>query len=122
MTKQKNKINDLLVDISGIKFDKKYSRVANLHKYWARKPWYIIEQFTDRYTKIGDVVLDPFAGTGTVGKAAVKLSRRFVLFEQDPEYLKIIQDEIHEWLHNKVKEVNWINTQPLESSKLYINF
>lgn len=95
---------------------------ANHPKHPAVFPLELAEKVIKYYSFKKDVVLDPFAGTGTVGKAAVKLGRRFVLFEQDPEYLKIIQEEIHEWLHNKVKEVNWINTQPLESSKLYFNF
>jgi len=84
MTKQKNKINDLLVDISSIKFNKKYSRVANLHKYWARKPWYIIERFTDKYTKIGDVVLDPFCGSGIIGYEAVMKNRNFIGYDLNP--------------------------------------
>jgi DNA modification methylase len=95
---------------------------ANHPKHPAVFPLELAEKVIKYYSFKKDVVLDPFAGTGTVGKAAIKLGRRFVLFEQDPEYLKIIQEEIHEWLHNKVKEVNWINTQPLESSKLYFNF
>lgn len=95
---------------------------ANHPKHPAVFPLELAEKVIKYYSFKKDVVLDPFAGTGTVGKAAIKLSRRFVLFEQDPEYLKIIQEEIHEWLHNKVKEVNWINTQSLESSKLYLNF
>ena len=36
-------------------------------------------------------------------------------------YIKIIHEEIHSWLHNKVKEVNWINTEPIETSTLYLN-
>lgn len=95
---------------------------ANHPKHPAVFPLELAEKVIRYYSFKKDVVLDPFAGTGTVGKAAVKLERRFVLFEQDPEYLKIIQEEIHEWLHNKVKEVNWINTQPIESQKLYFNF
>lgn len=91
-------------------------------KHPAVFPLELAEKVIKYYSFKKDVILDPFAGTGTVGKAAVKLERRFVLFEQDPEYMKIIQEEIHEWLHNKVKEVNWINTQPSESNKLYINF
>ncbi len=95
---------------------------ANHPKHPAVFPLELAERVIKYYSFKNDVILDPFAGTGTVGKAAIKLGRRFVLFEQDPEYLKIIQDEIHEWLQNRVKEVNWINTQPLESSNLYINF
>jgi site-specific DNA-methyltransferase (adenine-specific) len=38
-------------------------------------------------------VLDPFAGIGTVGKAAAKLGRRFVLIEQNAEYADVIRTE-----------------------------
>jgi DNA modification methylase len=33
------------------------------------------------------VVLDPFAGVGTLGEAAIRLNRRFVLFENNPDYV-----------------------------------
>lgn len=39
----------------------------------------------------GGVVLDPFAGTGTVGEVAVKLGRRAVLIEGSCEYVRIIR-------------------------------
>jgi len=95
---------------------------ANHPKHPAVFPLQLAEKVIKYYSFKKDVVLDPFAGTGTVGKAAIKLGRRFVLFEQDQEYLKIIQEEIHIWLHNKVKEVNWINTQASETSQPYFNF
>jgi len=34
------------------------------------------------------VVLDPFAGSGTVGMVANRLSRRAILIDLNPEYLK----------------------------------
>jgi DNA modification methylase len=34
----------------------------------------------------GDVVLDPFAGSGTTGVEALKLGRRFIGCEISPEY------------------------------------
>jgi modification methylase len=37
-------------------------------------------------TQPGDVVLDPFFGTGTTGAVARKLGRRFIGIEQDPLY------------------------------------
>ena len=45
-------------------------------------PVELAEKVIRYYSFKGDVVLDPFAGIGTVGKAAVKLNRRFVLLEQ----------------------------------------
>ncbi|GAB7193409.1 hypothetical protein NUM3379_41190 [Kineococcus sp. NUM-3379] len=38
-------------------------------------------------TKVGDVVLDPFVGSGTTGVAARSLGRRFVGIDVSPEYL-----------------------------------
>lgn len=40
-------------------------------------------------TKPGDVVLDPFGGSGTTGQVALELGRRAILCELNPEYAKI---------------------------------
>lgn len=45
----------------------------------------LVELFTDR----GDVVCDPFAGSGTTGVACVKLGRQFIGVEIDPKYFDI---------------------------------
>jgi len=37
----------------------------------------------------GEVVLDPFAGSGTTGIAAALADRRYILIEQDAEYADI---------------------------------
>jgi DNA modification methylase len=80
----------------------------------------LAEKVVKYYSFKNDVVLDPFAGTGTVGRAAVKLKRRFVLFEQDTEYMNIIREEVHEWLHHAANQINWINTEAGETNKLYL--
>ena len=36
----------------------------------------------------GSIVLDPFCGTGTVGRASLKLERRFIGIELNPEFAK----------------------------------
>lgn len=41
------------------------------------------------WTQPGDVVLDPFMGSGTTAEAAVELSRDFVGFEINPEYYEL---------------------------------
>lgn len=47
----------------------------------------------------GGIILDPFAGSGTVGKVAQMLGRSAILIELVPEYLDIIKERCH------VKEV-----------------
>jgi DNA modification methylase len=61
-------------------------------------PLELAEKVITYYSFKEDVVLDPFAGIGTVGKAAVKLGRRFVLIEQNPQYVEIIRNEAKTWL------------------------
>ncbi|MFZ9015066.1 MAG: DNA methyltransferase, partial [Alphaproteobacteria bacterium] len=40
-------------------------------------------------TKPGDVVLDPFFGSGTTGAVAKRLKRHWIGIERDPEYAKV---------------------------------
>lgn len=43
----------------------------------------------------GDVVLDPFAGSGTSGQVALELGRKALLIELNPEYVKLIEQRCH---------------------------
>jgi modification methylase len=45
-------------------------------------------------TKPGDLVLDPFFGTGTTGAVAKRLSRRFIGIERDKEYANLAKQRI----------------------------
>jgi DNA modification methylase len=49
------------------------------------------------------VVLDPFAGSGSTGKAAIREGFRFIGIEQDPEYLEIAKCRI-EYEFNKTQK------------------
>ena len=50
------------------------------------------------YSFKGDVILDPFAGAGTVGKAAAGLGRRFALMEANLEKFTVLEGEAQSWL------------------------
>src|SRR5487761_15915 len=45
-------------------------------------------------SRAGDLVLDPFLGTGTTGVVAVECSRRFVGVELQPQYVEIAQNRL----------------------------
>ena len=46
------------------------------------------------YSYIGDLVFDPFAGSGTFGKSAMKLNRYFFLTEINKSYINRIKEKI----------------------------
>jgi DNA modification methylase len=43
-------------------------------------------------SRVGDTVLDPFAGSGTVGQVALELGRRAILIELNPRYVKLAEE------------------------------
>ena len=45
-------------------------------------------------TREGDTVLDPFAGSGTVGVVALRLNRGFTGIELNPEYVELAESRI----------------------------
>ncbi len=51
------------------------------------KPLPLLERIVTACTRPGDLVLDPFAGTGTTGEAALRLGRRYFLVEREPLYI-----------------------------------
>jgi len=46
------------------------------------------------YSFVGDVVLDPFAGSGTTGQAALMTERNSVMYEINPDYLGFIRGKV----------------------------
>ena len=53
-----------------------------------QKPESLLYRVLLASTKVGDVVLDPFFGTGTTGAVAKKMGRNFIGIELDKEYIK----------------------------------
>lgn len=60
------------------------------------KPVQLAEHFIRLHTQPGDLVLDPFMGSGTTGVACVRTGRRFIGIEIDPTYFAIAQRRIAE--------------------------
>ncbi|MFH1956090.1 MAG: DNA methyltransferase [Patescibacteria group bacterium] len=73
-----------LIDVNDIKYDRKYSRVAKLHKYWSRKPWFVIDQYIEKYSEKNHLILDPFCGSGIIGLQSVLAGRNFIGYDLNP--------------------------------------
>jgi DNA modification methylase len=57
--------------------------------HFATYPPKLVEPCVLAGTKEGDIVLDPFSGSGTTGEVAMKLGRNYVGCELNPEYIDI---------------------------------
>jgi DNA modification methylase len=55
-----------------------------MHKYWARKPHNVVGEYIERYSKKGEVILDPFTGSGVTAIEALKRGRKAVAIDIDP--------------------------------------
>lgn len=59
-----------------------------------QKPEALLHRVLLASTKPGDVVLDPFFGTGTTGAVAKRLGRRWIGIERDADYAKAAKERI----------------------------
>ena len=57
-----------------------------------------LEVLLSQFTKPGQLILEPFAGSGTTGVACMKKSRRCILIEKDAESIKITKARLKETL------------------------
>jgi hypothetical protein len=54
-----------------------------------QKPLTLMRELIEDFTDPGDLICDPFAGSGTTGVAALMLGRRFIGWERDLDYFEI---------------------------------
>ncbi len=57
-------------------------------------PEALCERVIDYYSMVGDLVFDPFAGSGTLGRVALKRNRKFLLTEMDPTYFESLTERL----------------------------
>lgn len=74
-----------------------YSPILSVSRervHCCQKPLRMIQDMITTSTRPGELILDPFAGSGTTGVAAMLTGRRAVLIEQDEKYCDIIADRL----------------------------
>ena len=59
-----------------------------------QKPLLLFEDLVKKHSNTGDLIVDPFLGSGTTGVAAVRNSRRFVGCDVDNNYVKAARKRI----------------------------
>jgi len=75
-----------------------YDPLANgdyrVKEHPTQKPVALMAWCIERFTKPGDTVFDPFAGSFTTGVACIQTGRNFIGCEIDPHYFKIGQERM----------------------------
>ena len=66
------------------------------YEHPTQKPLRLIRQIIETITQPGDLVLDPFMGSGTTGVACMQTGRRFIGVEIDPGYFEIAKRRIED--------------------------
>ncbi|PZN13068.1 MAG: modification methylase, partial [Proteobacteria bacterium] len=74
-----------------------------------QKPEALLHRILLATTNPGDVVLDPFFGTGTTGAVAKRLGRHWIGIERDPEYARLAAE--------RIKRVHPVSPSALETAR-----
>jgi hypothetical protein len=69
-------------------------RVNGEKAHTTQKPEALLYRVILSSSNPGEIVLDPFFGTGTTGAVAKKLHRHWIGIERDPEYVRVAQKRI----------------------------
>ncbi|WP_322509310.1 DNA-methyltransferase [Anaerolinea sp.] len=72
--------------------------------YPTQKPVGVIDRIIKASSNAGDVVMDFFAGSGTVGESCLKLNRQFILIDNHPEAIHVMRQRFA-----GVEGIEWIN-------------
>jgi DNA modification methylase len=79
-----------------------YKKVLKKNNHPTVKPTALMSYLCRLITPTGGVVLDPYMGSGSTGKAAVREGFSFVGCELDPDYYEIAKERV-----TNEGEVNW---------------
>lgn len=72
-----------------------YSITHKQTKHPTEKPLALIELIVAVSSNAGDLVVDPFMGSGTTAVACQRLGRNFLGFEIKPEYIKMAEERLN---------------------------
>ncbi len=80
-------VRDLWLDINQIQGNEKLD-------YATQKPVKLLERIIKMFSNEGDLVLDPFAGSGTTGRACINTKRNYIMLDINPKGREIFEESI----------------------------
>lgn len=76
-----------------------------------QKPLSLTLRIVEHFSNPGDLVVVPFAGSGTECLASIMLNRIYWGVELNPKYVQLAQKRINEWCES-ARQLNLTSTQP----------
>ena len=64
-----------------------------------QKPVSLCEYFIKTYSNKGDIILDPFIGSGTTAVAAINTERKYIGFEKDAKYFEVAKNRLNKLIN-----------------------
>ncbi len=74
--------------------------------YPTQKPVGVLNRIIAASSNPGDVVLDFFAGSGTIGEVCINMGRHFILADNNPQAINVMHERFSE-----EDSIEWINLQ-----------
>lgn len=80
------------------KHDPSFGHGGAVNGHQTRKPISLMLELVELFTTRGEIILDPFMGSGTTGVAAVQRGRKFIGIEREEKYFEMSLKRIDEAL------------------------
>lgn len=85
-----------VIEIANTSSNDAFTRLCKAHgiKHPARFPEKLVDFFILAGSREGDVVMDPFGGSGTTIVSAAKLKRQWIYIDANPEYIAMAKERL----------------------------
>ena len=103
------------VPLSRLRKGRYYTRRYAVHRYWGRRPWFVVRQHIEHYTRPGSIVLDSFCGSGVTIVESLIVRRKAIGVDLNPMatfITKVTAEPLDltefkrgfQWIENEVKD------------------
>lgn len=87
-------VKKITYQYNGMMIDNRHDKQSEPRTHPTQKPERLTETLIQMASKIGDMVLDPFCGSGTTCVAAKKLQRNYIGIDIDPRYVEMTNQRL----------------------------
>jgi DNA modification methylase len=94
------RIKRFIDDMDGIPITDWFDDISNVQQgekmdYATQKPIALLNRLLSMFTNKDDIVLDIFAGSGTVGRSCIELQRKYILFDISEHGKKLFDESVN---------------------------